>query len=46
MAGANGLMVGNYLTTRGRNIEDDLKLIADLGLSPLGSGDEDPIGDR
>ena len=28
-AGANGLMIGNYLTTQGRNIEDDLDMIRD-----------------
>jgi biotin synthase len=27
-AGANGLMIGNYLTTAGRNIETDLDMIA------------------
>ncbi len=27
MAGANGLMVGNYLTTQGRRIEDDFEMI-------------------
>lgn len=32
MAGANGMMVGNYLTTAGRTKEDDLELINDLGL--------------
>lgn len=31
-AGANGLMVGNYLTTQGRNLEDDLEMIAELGM--------------
>jgi biotin synthase len=31
MAGANGLMVGNYLTTSGRNLDLDLRMIADLG---------------
>ncbi len=30
--GISGLMVGNYLTTRGRNYEDDIKLVRDLGL--------------
>jgi biotin synthase len=29
-AGANGLMVGNYLTTQGRNLETDLDMIAAL----------------
>ena len=33
LAGVNGLLVGNYLTTEGRSIEDDLKMIDDLGLS-------------
>jgi len=32
-AGANGLMVGNYLTTLGRNMEMDLEMIQDLGLT-------------
>ncbi len=31
-AGANGIMVGNYLTQAGRKIEDDLDLINSLGL--------------
>ncbi|ERP31081.1 biotin synthase BioB [Chitinivibrio alkaliphilus] len=31
-AGANALMVGNYLTTAGRSIEDDLQMIADAGM--------------
>lgn len=31
MAGANGLIVGNYLTTPGRNAEDDLTMLRDLG---------------
>jgi biotin synthase len=31
LAGANGLIVGNYLTTPGRNGEDDLRMIKDLG---------------
>lgn len=29
LAGANGLMIGNYLTTQGRNIEMDMDMIAD-----------------
>lgn len=32
-AGANGLMVGNYLTTQGRNMGMDLDMIQELGLS-------------
>jgi biotin synthase len=31
LAGANGLIVGNYLTTPGRSAEDDLTMIRDLG---------------
>ena len=27
----DGLMVGNYLTTQGRSIEDDIKMIKDMG---------------
>lgn len=32
MAGANGMMVGNYLTTPGRTKEDDIELVRDLAL--------------
>jgi biotin synthase len=31
LAGANGLIVGNYLTTAGRSPEDDLAMLQDLG---------------
>lgn len=31
IAGCNSLMTGNYLTTLGRNTENDLEMIADLG---------------
>lgn len=31
-AGANGMLIGNYLTTMGRSEHDDLKMIEDLGL--------------
>lgn len=33
-AGANGMMIGNYLTTPGRDPSDDLRMIRDLGLRP------------
>jgi biotin synthase len=33
-AGADGMMIGNYLTTPGRPVEEDLRMIADLGLEP------------
>ena len=32
MTGAEGIMVGGYLTTKGRTIADDLKMIEDAGL--------------
>ncbi len=31
-AGANGMMIGGYLTTKGRQPEEDLRMIDDLGL--------------
>ena len=31
LCGADGMMVGGYLTTRGRAVDDDLKMIADAG---------------
>lgn len=34
MAGASGIMTGNYLTREGRLAEEDLRLIKDLGLEP------------
>jgi biotin synthase len=35
LAGADSLLIGNYLTTQGRDPEDDLQLIKDLGLEIL-----------
>lgn len=32
LAGANGLIVGDYLTTRGRSADADLAMLADLGM--------------
>ena len=32
ISGANGLLIGNYLTTSGREPEEDLQMINDLGL--------------
>jgi biotin synthase len=34
LAGADSLMIGNYLTTPGRNYEDDFRLISTYGLTP------------
>lgn len=36
LAGANGLILGNYLTTAGRTPRDDIQMIIDLGLVPGG----------
>jgi biotin synthase len=33
LAGVTGMIVGGYLTTPGRSVEEDLRLIEDLGLS-------------
>ena len=38
-AGANGLMVGNYLTTHGRDHRADLAMIRALGFHPVGPED-------
>jgi biotin synthase len=34
IAGASGVMIGDYLTTRGRQVEDDIEMLAALKLSP------------
>jgi biotin synthase len=34
-AGANGTMIGNYLTTLGRNVQVDHKMFSDLGLKTV-----------
>lgn len=36
MAGASGVMIGNYLTTAGRRVEDDLEMLAALKLNIRG----------
>ena len=33
-AGADGILIGDYLTTGGRPATDDLQMIAALGLQP------------
>ncbi len=33
-AGASGIMTGNYLTTKGRSLEEDLEMLEDIGLRP------------
>lgn len=37
-AGASGIMIGDFLTTKNRSPEDDLKMISDLGLEPKSCG--------
>jgi biotin synthase len=43
-AGANGILMGHYLTTQGQSPEADLRMIADLGLeaSPPCKGEREP----
>lgn len=36
MAGASGIMIGDYLTVKGRKVEDDLKMLSDLRLQVRG----------
>lgn len=36
MAGASGVMIGDYLTTKGRQVQDDLKMFDDLQLTIRG----------
>lgn len=40
VAGASGMMVGNYLTTQGASVRDDLRMLQDLGLEPVGKVNE------
>ena len=35
LAGANGVMIGSYLTTTGRRVEDDMRMIKDAGCVPM-----------
>ena len=41
-AGANGLILGNYLTTMGRNSEQDIQMLKDLGFDVVGSRPQAP----
>ncbi|MHC4528347.1 MAG: biotin synthase BioB, partial [Planctomycetota bacterium] len=34
-AGANAILSGNYLTTSGRAVKEDMQMLADLGLEPV-----------
>lgn len=42
-AGANGMMVGHYLTTAGRIPDTDLKMVRDLGFTPVAEQTGDPL---
>jgi len=42
-AGASGLMTGDYLTTGGRRLDDDLSLLRNLGLTPRPKSHHDPV---
>ena len=42
-AGANGMMVGNYLTTAGRDPEMDLEMIRILGFHPVAERSGEPL---
>ena len=37
LAGANGLIIGNYLTTMGRNPAQDVQMMRDLGFELVGA---------
>jgi len=36
MAGASGIMIGDYLTTKGRQVEDDLRMLRELKVTARG----------
>lgn len=42
-AGASGLMTGDYLTTAGRCLDNDLALLRDLGLTPRPGSHHNPL---
>lgn len=33
LAGANGMIIGGYLTTKGRSADDDIRMLEDLGIN-------------
>ena len=41
-AGASGMMVGDFLTTANRTVQDDLDMLTELGLNPQVCGDTRP----
>ena len=40
MSGVDGFMVGGYLTTSGRSVEDDLRMVEDAGFTVKTEYDE------
>ena len=40
-AGANGILGGNYLTTKGQDPKRDIEMIKSLGLRPIASISQD-----
>jgi biotin synthase len=44
-AGANGLILGNYLTTMGRNPQQDIQMLKDLGFDVVAPG-EIPVAQK
>lgn len=45
-AGATSLMVGDYLTTAGRKIEDDMQMLKDLNLEPILTNEQSSESNR
>jgi biotin synthase len=41
-AGASGIMIGDFLTTPNRSVDDDLRMIDELGLETFGCGTPHP----
>jgi biotin synthase len=41
-AGASGMMIGDFLTTPNRGVDDDLRMLDELGLEPLHCGEARP----
>lgn len=41
-AGASGMMIGDFLTTANRSVDDDLRMLDELGLVPMSCGSERP----
>jgi biotin synthase len=40
LSGVNGMLIGNYLTTKGKGAADDLNMVNNLGLKPLCRADK------